>query len=183
MRTHISATLGAALLVLALTSCSEDPEPIIDSTPTTPTPTASDPPDSPTPTSSPPAEPESAKAFIRRWQDEAFAMQLSGDTSNYRSMALHCESCEGLADSVADIYGDGGSIRVRGDHVVSDLKRVGKVKKVLIFEYMLSSPSSQVLAPSGKVDQSFVGGTNRYQVNITRKSEGWRISSASRISA
>ena len=183
MRPHrLLATLGALALTCSLAACSDEPQPIIEATPSTgPT---SDPPPSSTPTATPdPDEPESAKDFIRRWQKEAFAMQVSGDTGQYLAMASDCESCDILADSVQAIYQDGGFVQLSGSHSVTKLERVGKVGRVSIYEYVLKSPRSEVLDANGAVENRFTGGTNRYQVNVIRKSGTWLIDSASRISA
>jgi hypothetical protein len=175
-----SAAVVAALLAWTLTACSDDPEPIVEPTPS-PTSTAPTQPTSP-PTSEPP-ERESAQEFIRRWQAEAFAMQVSGDTSRYRELSLNCESCDLLAGSVSEIYDSGGSVRFRGRHQVIDLVRVGKERGTLIFEYTLQSPRSEVLDSDGNVSQRFSGGRNEYQVNVVRREGGWSISSASRLAA
>ncbi|MAS56353.1 MAG: hypothetical protein CMJ44_17360 [Pimelobacter sp.] len=173
----------AVLLALTLAGCSDDPQPIIEPAPST---TAAPPP-APAPSSTPTAdsepESESAKEFIRRWQDEAFAMQTSGNTDVYLSMSTNCESCESLAESVDAIVRAGGTVELEGPHSVRGLRRVGKVQGTLIFEYELRSPASQVLSDKGKVEQEFSGGTNRYQVNVSRLSDRWSVTSASRTSA
>ncbi|WP_300404910.1 hypothetical protein [Nocardioides sp.] len=181
MRTRLLATSVAVLLALTLAGCSDDPQPIIEPAPSTTAAPSPEPTPSSTPT--PEAETESAKDFIQRWQDEAFGMQVTGKTDAYLSMSADCESCESLADSVKVIYGAGGTIQLDGQHAVMGLQRVGKAQGTLIYEYELSSPASQVLSAEGKVEQEFSGGTNRYQVNVSRVSGQWSVTSASRTSA
>lgn len=174
MRPHrLLATLGALALTCSLAACSDEPQPIIEATPSTgPT---SVPPPSPTPTATPvPDEPESAKDFIRRWQKEAFAMQVSGDTGQYRAMSLECESCDNLATTVDDIYNAGGSVRTKPGEV-HDLQKVGGRGRVSIFEYSLRSFPSTVYRTATAKPEQLTGGTRRYQVNVLSRRNELRI--------
>lgn len=175
--TSLSAALGAALLAVTLTSCSGDPEPIIEPAPST-SPSSSTPASpSATPT---PDEPESAKAFIRRWQAASFEMQNSGEPSEYLAMTESCASCDALAEGVLDIYADGGSVRKAGG-TVSSIKRVGKADSVLIYEFELRTRQSAVLDRDGNVATQLTGGRARYQINLTERSRSWLVTSVSRL--
>ena len=105
---RLSTLLVAGLVVLGpLSGCSDDdPEPIIASTAPSPTPTA---PASPTDTPSAEPEPETAKAFIRRWQEDVFAdagLGIRTNTSNFETDPT-VRSVRAFADQCDEIYASG----------------------------------------------------------------------------
>ena len=182
MRTRLLATSVAVLLALTLAGCSDDPQPIIEPAPSTTAAPSVTPNETPSSTPTPEAEPESAKDFIRRWQTATYAMQDSGDVSNYLAMTDECSSCDALADEVTTIYADGRSIRTSGGRIL-EVERVGKVKKVFIYEYVARSGPSAVLARDGSAQRQFEGGTARFQMNLTRHDESWLVGRVSRLSS
>ena len=168
--TKRSVILSATLLLAALTACSGDPEPIIE-----PSPPASSPTDSPTPTTTPSeAEPESAKAFIRRWQDEALAMQLSGDTSRYRAMTKGCQDCDAFANQVDDIYSGDGAIEIASAKVFR-VEQAGVSGGTQIFEFEVVSSPTVVRDSAGLVTQRLDGGRVRFQANLERERGDWHV--------
>ncbi|MDE0776868.1 MAG: hypothetical protein OSB43_11385 [Nocardioides sp.] len=174
MRPHrLLATLGALALTCSLAACSDEPQPIIEATPSTgPT---SDPPPSPTPTATPvPDEPESAKEFIRRWQKEALAMQVSGDSTAYRKLTRNCGGCDAFADNVDRIYGDGGSIEIAASRVRA-VSLVGRADGVSIVEFDVISSPTIVRDSTGSVAQELSGGRTRFQANIAQPDDTWRV--------
>ncbi len=182
MRTRLLATSVAVLLALTLAGCSDDPQPIIEPALSTTAAPSATPNETPSSTPTPEAESESAKDFIRRWQDEAFDMQATGDTSAYLAMSLRCESCDSLAAKVAEIYADGGSVRSgTGTSTVTRLKRVGGSSGVSIFDYTLDSPSSSILDQRGEVVERFSGGSEDYQINVIKRRGQWKVVRVSRL--
>ncbi|MGA8847736.1 MAG: hypothetical protein WB471_14070, partial [Nocardioides sp.] len=172
--TRISATIAATVLLVAPTACSGNPDPIIEPSP----PVAS-----PTPTATPTApERESAKAFIRRWQAASFDMQNSGETAEYLSLSNGCTSCGSLAEGVAKIHRDGGSIAQAGGSL-SEITRVGKVEETLIYEFVLNTDPSAILDADGSIKTRLSGGSARYQVNVSDSSGSWLVHRVSRISS
>lgn len=176
MRTLL-ATATAVLLLGGLAACSdEDPTPKFEASTESPNPT--DPPTTaPTPeppTSTSPAEPETAEAFVRRWQAEAYAMQLDGYTSEYLSLTLRCKSCQALAQRVDELYKAGGSVQTQPVPITS-FKQVGESGRVVVFEYELEAQPSKVIESVGAKPQRFDGGLERYQVNIVPNASSWRV--------
>ena len=163
-------------LVVGLGACSGDPEPIIEPTPSATAPAS--PTSEPTPTADP--EPESAKAFLQRWQLSAYDMQDSGDVDNYLAMTSSCTSCVALAEGVEEIYAQGGSIKTTGGQV-SGIERVGKVDRTFIYEYVTTSGASKVFDRSGRVEDRYTGGTSRFQVNLERRGKSWVVRRVSRL--
>lgn len=172
-----SAAVVAALLAWTLTACSDDPEPIVEPTPS-PTSTAPTEPTSP-PTSEPP-ERESAEQFIRRWQGVSFEMQNTGNVDNYLAMTRSCGSCEALAQGVSEIYADGGYVdNARG--AVSSIERAGKVDDVFIYEFDLRTRPSQIVDREGEVETELSGGQARFQINLEMQGDTWIVTRISRL--
>jgi hypothetical protein len=170
--TSLPAALGAALLAVTLTSCSGDPEPIIEPAPSTSPSPSSAPPASPSATPTP-DEPESAKAFIRRFQSAIQEMQVSGDSGPYRDLTYECSDCDALADEVDDIYGANGSI-VSEEPVISGLRQVGESDGVRVFEFSLVAAPMTILASDGSVERDFAGGEAKYQMNVALRRGEWK---------
>jgi hypothetical protein len=172
MRARLLATSVAVLLALTLAGCSDDPQPIIEPAPST---TAAPSPE-PTPSSTPTPEPEteSAKEFIRRFQQEATNAQATGETSSYRNLTAQCEGCNTFADLVDDFNAKGRSI-APGDTSVRDVQRVGGNRGVVIMEYDVVSDPTIVRASSGKKVMEFPGGIERFQLNLIRRSQNWTV--------
>lgn len=178
MRPLLPAIALALLLASGLSACTGDSDPDVD-----PSPTASaSPSPSPTPDPSPTVEPEpeSARAFIRRWQKSSFDMQNTGDPAEYLALASSCSSCEALAQGVVEIYERGGSVRDAGGSV-SSIDRVGKVKGVQIYEFVLTTRPSSVIGADGEVEMALTGGSARYQVNLDQRSGNWLVTRVSRL--
>ncbi|MGA8846495.1 MAG: hypothetical protein WB471_07780 [Nocardioides sp.] len=164
--TRFLATIAATVLLAAPAACSGDPDPIIE-----PSPPAA----SPTPTATPTApERESAKAFIRRWQDEAFAMQLTGDTGRYRAMTKRCQGCDAFANRVDNVYRRNGSIEIVGAKV-GRVEKTGTYGKAQIFEFDVVSSATVVRDSEGQVRLSLDGGRVSYQTNLERQRGEWRV--------
>lgn len=175
MRTRLLATALATLLVVALAGCSgDDPKPrYADPSSTPPSSPSSTPPSTP-PTTTPPDEPESAKDFLRRWQDEAFDMQTSGDTTAYRAMTRRCADCDAYADQVDSIYKGGGAITA-GPSKVKRIHKVGEVDMTLIYEFDVIAGSTQIRDAGGAVVQRLPGGLGRFQVNVEQFADDWKV--------
>lgn len=182
MRPHrLLATLGALALTCSLAACSDEPQPIIEATPSTgPT---SDPPPSSTPTATPdPDEPESAKDFIRRWERASTTMKSTGETDLYLAMTKDCSSCEAVAQQVTSIYEAGGSVVDQGSAVSSILRRGGGRGQVVV-DYTVEAQPSKVLDSEGNVEARFPGGKSTYQVNLERTQSTWLVTRISRLAS
>jgi|GEM_PF-2073557 len=184
MRNHpLLATLGALALACSLAACADDPDPIIETGTSPSANPTSDPPPSPTPVATPtPDEPESAKAFIRRWQDANVQMQRTGRTSRFRALGLRCRSCDQIADRVDEVYGSGGAIDI-GESELFDLKLVGKSGATRVFEFRTRSSPIAITDKSGDVVQQFTGGLESFQINVQLTSKQWRATRLTRLNA
>ncbi len=172
--------LLALLLAVALTACTDEPEPKFADPTTSSAPTTSARPSEPTETSSPPPRKESPQDFIRRFQRASFEMQNSGDSSIYRSLSSNCESCDALAGRVDDIYEAGGRIQIDRSSVRA-MRVTARVDGVVILEYELHVSPTIITDSSGTVTKRFTGGVSKFQVNVRRESGSWAMSRVSRL--
>ncbi len=143
-RRPISALTALTAVLLSLSACNGDPEPQV-ADPTSEPPT-SEPTTSPTATESTPTEPptseppekETAQEFLRRWQEAANEMQVSGVSDKFRALNADCESCDVFAGNVDRIYEAGGFIRTDGG-TISGIERWGKVNEWPTFDVRVES--------------------------------------------
>jgi len=184
MRSRLPLLVLATVLALSFTACEDEPEPKIADPTSAPTTTASPPPTSSppptTPATSTPPKRESAKAFIRRWQQATVAMQESGDTAPYLSLTRKCRSCENLAKLVSEVYEDGGRIDL-GEQVLKKVRLAGRLGRVRVFDFDLHSEPGVVRDASGAVKQRFRGGVEAFQVNLVPFEGSWLVTRASKV--
>lgn len=148
---HVRRTLAlAAVVPLLLAGCTDEPEP----TPKMPDPTTSSP--SPGPTDSETPEAESAEDFIRRWVEVGDEMQVTGETSKYRSLIDEtCKACRDFASSVEDVYRSGGSVSFGGSTINRIAEREQRpptyaVTKTLPRTVIRREGSAPEVLPAGK---------------------------------
>lgn len=174
-RVSYAAALGAAV-VLLLSGCSDEPEPkFADPTSEVPTSTGVEPVTEP-PTSEPTEvpKPEGAQAFIRRWHQVSDAMQVSGETKDYRQLGPDCESCVRTADLVESYYVAGGFIRYAGTDVQS-IKKVSSNGDVLEFEVTRNSPPTRFQESASAPTMTIDGGKSMLRMKIRREGAAWVV--------
>ncbi|MBE7325529.1 hypothetical protein IEQ44_12795 [Nocardioides sp. Y6] len=158
-----SSRTFTALLVLGallLTGCSqEEPEPKF----------ADEPSASPTPEAK-----ETAKEFIRRWNDELTAMQ-KGDTREYREIAGACEPCMSAADKVDEYYAAGGYVATEGRTLVEIEKQQNHGRNRATYRIVVDSAPTEYQTKANGPIESFTGGRVTYGVLIQNSKESWQI--------
>jgi len=167
--------LPALLLLAALAACSgADPEPkFADETPPT-TPTA------PVTTSEPVEVPQSARAFLRQWQEEANAMQTSGESSAFRALTLKCASCDIFADNVDRIYAAGGYIKTAGGEVAR-VTRWGSINDWPTYDVVVNSARSEFQESSSGPLRTLKGGAEIYRVSLLQRGMRWLVTKYGRV--
>lgn len=166
------AAVAVALCLPLLAACGDDEKP--DSGGTTPseTPSMSE---SPSASETPEPDPETAKEFIRRWQEAEDQMQVTGDTETYRSLVTkRCTSCFELADAIDKIHEAGGSVDFPGSSIVS-LARSGGVDKRPEFTMRLKIPKTVVIDKAGAAPRSLPAGETTYVVTLIRRGNSWQV--------
>lgn len=115
MRRHL-AYAAAGAVVLALTSCGDDPEPQVADPTSTPSSSSS-------PSESAAAEKEpweektddGAVAFVEHWLDVFNEMQTSANTQEFSSIGTDgCRACAEFVSINQEIAADGGTIESKG---------------------------------------------------------------------
>ena len=99
-----------ALVMSALTACSDVASSTAGPTSPQPPPSVSSSPAEPSPS----PETQTPEEFVRAWVAEYNAMQNSGDTKRFRSMSRRCETCTTVADRMDRYYGAGGYVKTDG---------------------------------------------------------------------
>lgn len=173
---------GAAALVIGLlvSGCSQDPQPRIETAPSTPatsepsaTPRPSVVTESPSPAASP-AE-ESAAQFIQRWFDASAAMQNSGNPVDYRAITSGCAPCSELARRVTGYYDAGGYVRFGGQRVLSTDK-VPSSENLTVLRVQVKAEPTEYQRSSLATVQRIAGGQESLEVVLTGSpSEGWSV--------
>jgi hypothetical protein len=169
---HLRLLAAAVTAGLALSACSDDPEPILTPTPTeTPTTTT------PSPTESESAEPEDPKEFIRRWVDLNTELQNTGETKDFLAASTkNCEPCHAIADRMTTIYSTGGFVRTDGWTVMSiRALNPGATKHAEFFVRLDSAPTEYRETADGPVE-SFPGGESLYRFVLTLRGDQWMVS-------
>ena len=164
---RLAAGAAVGALMLALSSCSEDP---VKPKPLEPDSSSS----SQTSSSSETAKPESAEDFIRRWRQLTNEMQATGDTSAYRAVTRNCVSCDNLADLVDSIYENGGYIEFEGSRVVK-ITRVRQFGRFTMFELRTRSGATKYTEEKGGPVLSEDGGKFTDHVTLERKGGHWFV--------
>lgn len=167
--TGLLRALGAGVLLLALAACTQpddDPEPIMPSESTS-APTA--------PSSTPAPEPESPKAFVRRWVEAGNAMKDTGDASEYRSLSTGCSGCRDFADQVERFYRRGGWVRTEGwriTHVfpVPPPRQRQTEVKISIISAPTTYKKSRTSEPI-----HLTGGEFNYFISLMRRGTSWVV--------
>ncbi|GHJ58659.1 hypothetical protein NOK12_11770 [Nocardioides sp. OK12] len=111
MRRHL-AYAAAGAVVLALTSCGDDPEPQVADPTSTPS-SSSSPSESAAAEKEPWEEktPEGAIAFSERWVSEFSTAFTTGDTDALRAASqASCDTCDSFINLIDDVYKNGGTI-------------------------------------------------------------------------
>lgn len=158
----------SAVVPLLLAGCSGEAEP----TPKMPDPTTSS--ATPTPTETETAETpevESAEDFIRRWQDVADAMVLTGDTDEFLGMSEGCSPCETYAEQVADVYDQGGRVEFDGSNVLS-VEEEADSPPTFIVE--VDARTLRIEVPD-EDPRTFPAATQRYRMTLARKRDGYTM--------
>lgn len=180
VRRPLAALSLAAALLAATTACSGDDPPEGDGSPSASPATS---PSASSPTASTTADPpqrESAKAFIRRWNQAEATMQQTGDTAPYRELSDGCESCDRLADRVDDFYAAGGWIRWKGN-VIQGMKRWGVQDGQSTWEVATVSAPTRYKESADAPVQRLPGGPNKALVVIHRTNGEWRVVDSSNL--
>lgn len=174
VRRPLAALSLAAALLAATTACSGDDPPEGDGSPSASPATS---PSASSPTASTTADPpqrESAKAFIRRWNQADIEMQRTGDSGPYRQLTHGCKPCDSLADRVDAFYAAGGWIRWDG-------RTMGRITK---YESRFGRPTWQVPTNSAATRytesadgpvRKLTGGHNIMLVTLGRVKGKWRV--------
>ena len=121
-----AAALLAAAVVGAATGCSDDPAPRPKVAPSSSAASSVEPTPTPEPTPTGPVEPTlppeaqgedaaAAEAFVRHYWEMTDYAQSTGDVAGLRRLATDgCTACQAVADSIRDVYRDGGSLEGGG---------------------------------------------------------------------
>jgi hypothetical protein len=174
---HVGAgALVLALLLGGLAGCSDDPDPDVadptsEATSTSTTEPISDPATS-EPTSEAPAE--SAQEFIRRWHEVSDAMQLSGETAEYKALGPGCRPCSDTADLIEGYYVAGGFVEYEGTQVTS-VKRLGTVGELVEFEVSRRSAPTRYQETRGGPIKTFPGGEDIIRMKLERADGVWMV--------
>ena len=158
--------IAAALLVpLALLSACTADEPV----PKMPDPTTSEPTSEPTQTETP--EAETAEEFLRRWQAESDAMQVSGDTKAFLRMTYKCKACGDFVDAVDDIYSGGGSV----DAQASTITKISRyADDPPTFDMFMKATKTVIRKGDGSVER-LPGGTQGLRIILERRAGEWYV--------
>ncbi|NYD57547.1 hypothetical protein BKA08_001785 [Nocardioides marinisabuli] len=141
MRRHL-AYAAAGAVVLALTSCGDDPEPQVADPTSTPSSSSS-------PSESAAAEKEpweektddGAVAFVAHWLEVMNEAENSGDTVAFRELATdQCQTCDRIASYTDQLYESGGYSKSQAWSVQSVSEpRKGPERSTLIAVNVLTS--------------------------------------------
>jgi hypothetical protein len=159
-----AAVLSASLLV----ACTAD-EPSAGVTPT-PSPSGTELPG--TPTSEPSAE--TAKEFIRRWNDEETRMQ-SGDSAAYRRSSRECPRCLEFADKVDGYYEAGGYVRTAGRKVLWVRRTERPARGIAVYRYAYESAPTRYRTSAEEPIQKLDGGRSVDEVTLRREGTEWVV--------
>lgn len=169
------AVVAAVTCLSLLAACGEDEKPELKRTPASETPSASE---SPSASETPEPQPESAKAFIRRWQKASDEMQVTGKTKSYLQMTTrNCDSCRSVAKSIAEVYEAGGEVRFAGS-TIDRLTRIGGTKQRQTFEMRLTVPESTVIERAGAQARTLTGGSGTFVIELKRRGASWKVDSS-----
>lgn len=164
------AAFAVAVCLPMLAACGEDEKPEIKRAPVSETPSASE-----SPSASETPEPESAKAFIRRWQELSDEMQVSGDTGEFRKLSTRlCESCKSLADRVDQIYEAGGQVEYAGSKLLS-ITRTGGSKHMPQFEMERRAGRVSVTESAGAKPIKGAPVTDTYVIVLKHQGNSWKV--------
>lgn len=106
--------VAAAVPLLLVGACSEDPEPKFAPPSATPTPSVTESAE-PEPAAWEEKSTEGAVAFARHWVEVFNEAQMTGNTSDLRAAsAPSCGTCAGVADQVDELYKGGGRLQSEG---------------------------------------------------------------------
>jgi hypothetical protein len=160
VRRTLAATLVAGVL---LAGCSDDPEPTFEP-PASPSPSESE-------SSSAKPEAQSPEEFIREWFALNTEMQNSGETEAFLAVSLQCDPCSKLAKQVEEIYGAGGSIRLRGQSV-ERVRRIGSGE----FSVVVNAAPTVYTESESAPETRLPGGPNEYRMFLRKRDGAWMIS-------
>ena len=161
---------AVAALMLALSSCSEDP---VKPKPLEPESSSSSPTSSPSET----PKPESPQDVIRLWIATGNEMQTTGDTTTYRDVTRYCGDCKEFADYVERIYEKGGHIEFEGERIVEVARKAASRKAAAFDVKTRSGPTSYTERRGGPL-KTYDGGTVTYRVTLELRNDRWFITSS-----
>lgn len=179
-------TIATLALPLLLGGCTDDdpvpkmPDSSSPSSPTTETSTAAP----VEPTLPPEAEgkgPKAAEAFVRHYYDTVNYAQTTGDTKHLRSLgAVMCDACNGGADAIDRIKGEGGTIE-GGDYTVSQATVTGRRtvpdSGALFYLTVRVTSTEQKVSGTKDLDGTYGGGATRLRFEIANSDVGFQITS------
>lgn len=155
---------------LAVAGCGGDSAPAADPPPFSPSASPSVSP-SAAPTAAPPGE--TAREFIERWFALEKYSESTGDTRGYRAITKSCEPCRETADSIDEIYANGGFVRsspstvmVKGELASDPGTRAYRVEVDIQPSVVKMSASSQ--------KSTLPGGLVTYRV-VLREGRSWSV--------
>ncbi len=64
---------------------------------------------------------------------------------------------------------------------IRGLKQIAATGPTFIYEYTLNSGETVIYNRSGKVDERFTGGRERFQMNLRQLDGQWKVTSLTRI--
>lgn len=172
----VRRALAAAVAGLALlASCSDNPEPA-------PLEVSGSPSASPSADAAPemPEEarentPEGAEAFVRYWVEVLNAAGAEGDVKALHKLSLRsCDTCTGIADGIARVYADGGSIEGEGWSIESASVLPG-ADNTLVIDTQVNVAAQSVVESEGAAPQSFPGGKDLKIFTTSWSADGWRL--------
>lgn len=176
LRRAVSAVAVTVCLALFAAGCSDEGESDPESEPTQTSQAPTTPSSSPSASEMP--EPETAKAFIRRWMKVSDAMQNTGNTKAYLKLATRrCESCKTVADSVDEIYGAGGTVKVPPSRI-RRLTRIGGPEAAPRFELVIQVAESTVVDSPGAEPRTLTGGEGTLIITLKESGESWKVDSS-----
>lgn len=157
---------GAAALVIGLlvSGCSQDPQPRIETAPSTPATSSTPPPIV--------AEPETPAAFIQRWFDVGVAMQATGDLRPFEALNRSCDPCDDLVETVRNYYTRGGFIRPSPVQVVAVS---GSASTENEFKVRTTSGTTIVKESQQGETKKLKGGPETYTVRLSRAGDTWKM--------
>ncbi|MEN8705260.1 MAG: DUF6318 family protein [Nocardioides marinisabuli] len=176
MRRHL-AYAAAGAVVLALTSCGDDPEPQVADPTSTPSSSSS-----PTESAAAEKEPwekkseEGAMAFIEHWIRTFNAARASGTTEQLVEVSSpSCETCSNFVALIDRIYGDGGSLQTEGWHVVQFAEPLEDTNDSLVVPISVQQAPQTLRESANSRVQKNPGGRAGFVATVTWQSGRWNM--------